>query len=159
MKNEKPLVDKEYLLEKFPGKGGWTYVALPEISPDSKAPFGWVTVNGTIDGFELKKHKLLAMGNNQLFLPVKAEIRKKIRKQAGDFARVTLYLDRSLLEIPEEIILCLQNESQEVYAHFIHLKEGAQKQYLDWIYAAKKEETKAERIASMIDRLQKNQKC
>jgi hypothetical protein len=26
---EKPLVNKEYLLEKFPGKGGWTYAAIP----------------------------------------------------------------------------------------------------------------------------------
>ena len=26
---EEPLVDKEYLLEKFPGKGGWTYALIP----------------------------------------------------------------------------------------------------------------------------------
>ena len=28
---EEPLVDKEYLLEKFPGKGGWTYALIPKI--------------------------------------------------------------------------------------------------------------------------------
>ena len=28
----KPLVDKEYLLEKYPGKGGWTYARIPEIA-------------------------------------------------------------------------------------------------------------------------------
>jgi hypothetical protein len=27
---EKPLTDKEYLLEKFPGKGGWTFARIPE---------------------------------------------------------------------------------------------------------------------------------
>lgn len=28
---EKPLVDKDYLLQKFEGKGGWTYAEIPEI--------------------------------------------------------------------------------------------------------------------------------
>lgn len=159
MKNNKPLLDKECLLEKFSGKGGWTYAALPEISPDKNAPFGWLTVNGNIDGYELKKHKLLPMGNGRLFLPVKAEIRKKISKQAGDFVRITLYVDKSPLEIPEEIILCFQNEPKEVYEHFIRLTKGEQKSYLDWIYAAKKAETKANRIINMINRLLKKQKC
>ena len=30
----KPLVNREYLLEKFPGKGGWTYALIPEILQD-----------------------------------------------------------------------------------------------------------------------------
>ena len=30
--NEKPLVDKEYLLEKSsPGKGGWTFTIFPRF--------------------------------------------------------------------------------------------------------------------------------
>jgi hypothetical protein len=40
--NAEPLVNKEYLLEKSPGKGGWTYTVIPEILPDPKSPFGWV---------------------------------------------------------------------------------------------------------------------
>ncbi len=43
--NEKPLVDKEYLLEKTPSESGWTYALIPEILPDKNAPFGWVRVN------------------------------------------------------------------------------------------------------------------
>lgn len=27
----KPLVDKDCLLEKFSGKGGWTYAEIPEV--------------------------------------------------------------------------------------------------------------------------------
>lgn len=26
---ESPLVNKKYLLEKYSGKGGWTYAAIP----------------------------------------------------------------------------------------------------------------------------------
>ena len=40
--NEKLLANKEYLLEKSPGKGGWTYTVIPEILPDKNAPFSWV---------------------------------------------------------------------------------------------------------------------
>lgn len=50
MKSGKPLVNKKYLLEKYPGKGGWTYAVIPEVLQNKKAPFGWVKVKGTIDG-------------------------------------------------------------------------------------------------------------
>lgn len=39
--NETPLVDKEYLLEKLPGKYGWTFTVIPEIMSDPNAPFSW----------------------------------------------------------------------------------------------------------------------
>ena len=77
MKKGIPLVDNEYILQKFPGKGGWTYAAIPEVLQNKNNPFGWAKVNGTIDGFELKHYKLMPMGNSQLFLPVKSELRKK----------------------------------------------------------------------------------
>jgi len=77
MEAEKPLVNKEYLLEKFPGKGGWTYVRIPEVLQNKNSPFGWVKVKGRIDDYEIKNYKLMPMGNGQLFLPVKSDIRKK----------------------------------------------------------------------------------
>lgn len=99
---EVPLVDKDYLLERTPGNGGWTYAPIPEVPQDKKAPFGWVKVKGSIDGVEIKKHHLMPMGNGELGLSVKAEIRKKIKKQAGDYVHVVLYLDEEPSEIPEE---------------------------------------------------------
>jgi hypothetical protein len=77
---ETPLVNGDYLLQKFPGKGGWTYAAIPEILQNKKNPFGWVKVKGSVDGYELKQYKLMPMGEGRLFLPVKAAIRKKIKK-------------------------------------------------------------------------------
>jgi hypothetical protein len=50
----KPLINKNYTLEKFPGKGGWTFARIPEIVKDKKNAFGWVRVKGSIDGFEIK---------------------------------------------------------------------------------------------------------
>ena len=66
------LVNSSIVLEKMTGKGGWTYALIPRMAQISKSPFGWVNVYGRIDGYELKKHKLLSMGNGNLFLPVRS---------------------------------------------------------------------------------------
>jgi hypothetical protein len=153
---EKPLVDKEYLLEKFSGKGGWTFAVIPEIIQDKSAPFGWVTVCGSIDGYELNHYKLMPMGNGKLFLPLKAAVRKKIKKEAGDYVKVTLYKDDSAIEIPNELELCLKDEPQ-AYESFISLSKGEQKAYIDWIYSAKKDQTKVERIAATINKIIKRE--
>lgn len=155
MKKETPLIDREYLMQKFPGKGGWTYVVIPEIIRDKRQRFGWVRVSGSIDGYELRQYKLMPMGNDRLFLPVRAAIRKAIRKEAGDFVKVILYPDETPLEIPAELTLCFENEPKELYQAFLDLKEGEQKMYLDQIYSAKSEETKVQRIVKMMEELQK----
>jgi len=156
---EKPLVDREYLLERFPCKGGWTFTLIPEISPDKHAPFGWVRVKGSIDGYEIRKHILqpTEKGDNGLFLSVKAEIRKAIKKQAGDYVHIILYPDNDPLEVPEELLLCLQEEP-EALKFFNSLSENEKHNYVKWIFSAKTDQTKVNRIAKTIDRLLKNQK-
>lgn len=100
--SEKPLVDREYLLEKLPGKYGWTYTIIPEIKPDPKAAFTWVKVRGTIDGYPITDYRLMPTGDAMpsgkayLFLAVNAVIRKKIQKQAGDYVHIILYPDNVL---------------------------------------------------------------
>ena len=154
---EKPLVNQKYLLQKIPGKGGWTYADLPQVIPDSNAPFGWVKVKGTIDGIKIKKYHLMPYGNGKLFLPVKAEIRKKIKKEAGDYVHVILYPDNEPIEIPAEMLLCLQDEP-EAFRFFNSLNESEKLNYLKWVYSVKTDETKVERIAKTIDRLTKHLK-
>lgn len=113
---DEKLVDKEYLLEKLPGKYGWTYTIIPEIRPDPNAPFNWVKVRGTIDNYQIKGYRLMPSGDvmpsgkGVLFLAVNAEIRKKIQKQAGDYVHIVLYPDNEPIEIPKEFLLCLQDD-------------------------------------------------
>ncbi len=149
MATEKPLVNKQYLLERYPGKGGWTYAIIPEIAKDQRARFGWVQVKGTIDDYAIKNYKLMPMGNGHLFLPVKAAIRKKIGKQAGDWVHVVLYKDDSEIEIPEALLLCLQDEPQ-THQTFLNFTDGQRKEFIDWIAAAKTDATKVERIAETL---------
>lgn len=150
--SEGALTDKEYLLEKIPGKGGWTYARLPEISSDKKNPFGWRKVKGTIDGYAISKYNLMPMGEGVLFLPVKAEIRKMIGKQAGDYVHVVLYPDHEPLETPAEFLDCLKEEPKAL-RFFKTLNESERKFYIQWIYSAKREETKINRLAKAINRL------
>ncbi|MBK6989217.1 MAG: DUF1905 domain-containing protein [Bacteroidetes bacterium] len=149
---KKALVDKKYLMQRMSGKGGWSYIEIKEISPDHKAHFGMVRVKGYIDSYEIKQYNLMPMGNGNLFLPVKAEIRKKIKKEAGDLVHVKLYLDASLLVIPQELIDCL-NEYPEAMEFYESLTQSEKRLYLNWVYSAKQEDTKANRIVKMIDKL------
>jgi hypothetical protein len=155
--NEKPLVNKKYLLEKFPCKGGWTFTEIPEILPDKNSPFSWVKVKGTIDDFEINNYHLMPSGKGTLLLFAKAEIRKKIKKEAGDYVHIILYPDNDPLEIPEELLLCLQDDA-EALQFFNSLNESEQHNYIKWIYSAKTEQTKVERIAKTLVRLSKHQK-
>ena len=153
MSREEYLVDKLSILKKFKGKGGWTYTEVPEIAQNPDNPFGWVTVCGFIDDYELKNYKLMPMGNGKLFLPVNAKARKVLGKGVGDEVHVRLRLDDSPIEIPQELIECLMNESENMVQTFKSLTSGKQKYYLDWIYQAKTENTKADRIVQLIEDL------
>lgn len=157
METELSIVDGYYQLEKFPGKGGWTYAALPHLPINKKNPFGWLTVKGFIDSYELKHYKLMPMGNGNLFLPVKAAIRKILNKQAGDTIKVLLYLDHSIIEIPNEFLICLKDEPI-AFDYFNNFSESQKKAYLDWIYSAKTTTTKIERMAQAINKILKNER-
>jgi uncharacterized protein YdeI (YjbR/CyaY-like superfamily) len=94
----------------------------------------------------------MPMGDGRLFLPVKAEIRKAIKKEAGDTVHIILYPDDSAVEVPGELQLCLEDEPQAL-RFFTKLSDSEKKYYIQWIYGAKKQETKIDRMAKTIERL------
>lgn len=153
----KPLINKKLLLERYPGKGGWTFARIPRITQDSRRPFGYVMVKGTIDGYEIKKFNLMPMSDGQHFMPVKADIRKAIQKEVGDVVHIILYHDTDPLEIPGEMMICLQDEPKAL-KFFNKLTDSEKKYYIQWVYSAKKEETKISRMAKAINRMSKGLK-
>ena len=154
---EKPLVNKKCLLEKFQGKGGWTYTTISGIKKNKKGKFEFRKVRGFIDDYEFRKLHVTPDKEGNLFLPVKAEIRKHIHKKEGDWVSVVLFSDDEPMDMPEELIMCLQDEPT-AYSFFMKLSESEQRFYIQWIYTAKKEETKIDRMAKTINRLNKGLK-
>ena len=69
-------------------RGGWTYVIWPE-SVKFFGTRGLVKIAGTIDGHPFRS-SFMAMGNGRHMLPVKAEVRQAIGKEAGDSVSVRL---------------------------------------------------------------------
>ena len=155
--SKKPLINKKYKLEKFRGKGGWTFTRIPEIAADKTSPFGWVKVKGFIDDHEFRNYRLMPMGDGKLFLPVKASIRKKIKKEEGDWVNVILYRDNDPIAVPSELQECLYDEPV-ANKFFQVLSDSEKKYYIEWIYSSKKEETRIRRIVRTIERLRKGLK-
>lgn len=154
---EKPLINKNLLLHKYPGKGGWTYAEVPGINSDQKKAFGYVRVKGTIDGYEIKGFNMMPMKNGNMFMPVKAEIRKKIKKEEGDQVHIILYLDDEPTEVPQELIDCMR-EVSNAFEMFMSYSDAEKKAFISWIYSAKTDETKVKRIVGMLDKLSRGEK-
>ena len=75
-------------LEKSPGKGGWTYVVMAD-SAEYFRPMASSRSRGTVDGHPFRS-SFMALGDGRHKLPIKAEVRKAIAKEAGDSVTVRL---------------------------------------------------------------------
>jgi len=146
-------------LLKFKEKGektGWTYIEIPsklaeQLNPGVKKSF---RVKGKLDAYAFDALALLPMGEGNFILPLKTDIRRSIKKNAGATVQVQMALQPKGYELDKEFVECLKDEPKAL--EFFDTLTGSHRIYFSkWIGSAKTAETKAKRIALAVNALAK----
>jgi hypothetical protein len=141
---------------KSAGGGG----ALVEIPFDVEAAFGSKKpkVKAVINGVPYRG-TLVRMGTECHILGILKSIREQTGKKIGDSMEITLEADSEprVVEIPLELQRLFKTE-KEAKAIFDKLAYTHQKEYVQWINEAKKDETRQTRILKTIEMLKTGKK-
>lgn len=149
------MVSLNAIIEKFGQKGektGWTYVFIPfdvaeKLNKGVKKSY---RVKGKIDAVAIKQLALIPMGDGDFIIPLKADLRKKLKKQKGEKIKLSLELDASEFKHDSDFMECLKEDKQA--EKFFHSLPGShQRYYTKWIETAKTIDTKSKRIAQAME--------
>lgn len=102
---------------------------------------------------------LVRMGTPDHILIIKKDIRAQIGKEPGDTVSIKLLEDTEprTVEIPTDFKKLL-NENEVVNAFFEKLSYTHQKEYVQWIEGARKQETRERRMKKAIEMMSKGKK-
>lgn len=153
------MVQFKATILKFKAQGektGWTYIVVPakvaqQINPGVKKSY---RVKGKFDSYAFDAMTLLPMGEGDFIIPLKGDIRKAIKKNAGATLQVQIALQPKAYEIDAEFMECL-NDEPKALEHFNSLTGSHKNYFSKWIETAKTAPTKAKRIAMAVDALAK----
>ena len=137
--------------------GGGAFVEVPfevETAFGSKRP----KIKAMIEGVPYRGI-LTRMGTDYHMLIILKEIRQQIGKTFGDEVTITVEPDTDprVIEVPKDLMKEMKKD-KEAKAFFDKLSYTHQKEYVNWINEAKREETRHNRIAKTIEMLKKGKR-
>jgi hypothetical protein len=137
--------------------GGGAFVEVPfdvEKEFGAKKP----RVRALIEGVPYRG-LLTRMGSEHHLLIILKGIREQIGKTFGDEITITVEPDTEprVLEIPDDLTRALKKDP-EAKAFFDKLSYTHQKEYVNWINEAKKEETRQNRLIKTIEMLKQGKR-
>lgn len=150
----KAILEGDFTIERYPGKGGWSYIELPPIPKEEDAPFGWIEASAIIDGVQIEHLKLWPMKKGGVMLSLRADTRKRIKKEAGDSLYLQLFdFDRTGI-LKMQLIDSIRIIQPDLEGKLQELPSWELNQFLVKMTKAKKEEQKAEIILKIIEELE-----
>ena len=153
------MLEFEAIIQKFEQQGektGWTYIAVSaiqaaQLKANYKRSF---RVKGKIEDVSISAIALIPIGAGDFILPLKAELRKVLKKRKGDKVLVSLEEDRAPYMINSALMECLQDDPAAL--EFFHsLLPSHQRYFSKWIESAKTLSTREKRIAQTVNALVK----
>lgn len=147
-----------FKFKSYADKTGWTYVEIPKdvlakLKRKDKKAF---RIKGTIDDVAFEKMSTYAIGDGQLIIAIKADLRKKLGKKEGAMVSVKFEPDESGGVISKELMDCLE-EDKEALKQFLSQPKSHQTYFHKYIDEAKGADTKAGRIVNTINAMHKKQ--
>ncbi len=141
-------------IERFPGKGGWTYVRVPETITKAAKSKGFVAIHAVIEGKEYDR-SLIPIGDGSHMIVVSRVMQREIQKALGDSIEVVVRLADGPHQplLPEELSLMLDLEPH-LRPKWDALGRGQQRNYCLWVDSAKTDATRAKRTAEILRRLE-----
>jgi len=135
-----------------PGGGG-AYIEFPFDTEELFGTIGRIPVKVDFDG-QPYHGTMLRYGTEKHIIIIVKKIREAIKKQAPETVNVKVELDDKTREIaiPDDVQNSLE-KNQMALEIYNKLSYTHQKEYINWILEAKREETRQNRIEKMIQKL------
>ncbi len=134
------------------GRGG-VFFTLPRKESVKFGVRGRVPVTGSLNGYKFRS-SIFPTGDGAHFMAVNREVRAGAGVAVGDRVKVAMELDtkpRTVALAPD--VNKALSKSKAVRASFDKLSYTHRKEYVEWIEAAKRQETRACRIEEVVKRL------
>jgi len=156
------MINLKAEIEKFDQMGektGWSYVFIPaaianQIKPNCKTSF---RVKGKIDDVEVAGMATIPMGAGDFIIALRAELRRKLKKEASNNVELWLEEDKDFkIEMPEDLEMCLADED-DLFERFSGLAKSHQNYFIKYINEAKTETTRAKRLVMTVEAMEKQQ--
>ncbi len=149
------MITFQSIIEKFEKNGektGWTYVFIDSVEAEKINPGvrRSYRVKGKIDEIKISQMAMIPMGSGDFIIPLKADLRKQIKKQRGDKVVLQLKVDSTEIKISADFLDCLK-EDKAAEKFFLGLTASHQKYFSNWIESAKTIDTKSKRIVQSIE--------
>jgi hypothetical protein len=135
------------------GRGGGAFVVLPDKVLEALGGGSRFRVTGTLDGVSFAS-STMGMGGGRVCLGVHKATRQAAGVEIGDRVKVEVERDDRPreLSVPDDLATALAGDAS-AKAAFEKLSFTHRREYVEWVTGAKRDETRARRIAETLTRL------